>query len=77
MSDMFGYPVLLFHYSQSRLGAMEDVKDKLLQFLLQHSQTVLLNSGCPIEKVGLVLILSDPHCRACFQQAVTVKYTSV
>ena len=43
--------VTLLCFSQSRFGAMEEVKEKLLQFLLQHSQTVLLSSGCPIEKV--------------------------
>ncbi len=30
---------------------MDGVKEKLLQFLLQHSQNMLLSTGCPIDKV--------------------------
>ncbi|KAI0219185.1 hypothetical protein LSAT2_029218 [Lamellibrachia satsuma] len=39
--------------SQSKRCAMEDIKEKLLQFLLQRSQGILSSSGCPIEKTLL------------------------
>jgi hypothetical protein len=46
-------------YSQSKVIAMEEVKEKLLQFLLDRSQMVLSSLGCPIEKVCTVLPCSE------------------
>jgi hypothetical protein len=38
-------------YSKTKLSSADEVKGRLLQLLLNQSQGLLMNTGCPIEKV--------------------------
>ena len=42
---------LIVPYSRTKINTLDEMKEKLLQFLLQNSQSVLTSAGCPIEKV--------------------------
>ncbi len=42
--------------SRTKSHSVEGVKEKLLQFLLQHSSSMLMSTGCPIEKVGTISV---------------------
>ncbi|XP_070209552.1 uncharacterized protein [Littorina saxatilis] len=43
--------------SQPRLSSVEDMKEKLLHLLLNSSHSLLMDTGCPVEK-GLLMSLS-------------------
>lgn len=45
--------------SQPKLSSAEEMKAKLLQLLLTHSHSLLIESGCPIEKVCTVVLLAN------------------
>ena len=44
--------IVLTHFSRTKSHSVDGVKEKLLQFLLQHSQSMLMSTGCPIDKVN-------------------------
>ena len=39
----------------------DEVKHKVLAFLLQNAEDLLVTSGCPIKKVSKYVIVSDGH----------------
>jgi hypothetical protein len=49
---------------------MEEVKEKLLQYLLQKSQAILSSAGCPIDKVSYICT----HYRSHLMHVSTIQF---
>lgn len=59
-------------FSHPRLSSVEEMKEKLLQLLLTSSQSMLMDTGCPVEKVcRLPLSLSTCSVVGCCSHRVT------
>ncbi|KAK6167870.1 hypothetical protein SNE40_021801 [Patella caerulea] len=57
--------------SQSRQTSTDDVKEKLLQLLLTQSQSLLNDSGCPIEKNILASLSKGENLSECLAEGLS------
>lgn len=51
-TEIYSGHLIFTIYSKAKISSVDEVKGRLLQLLLNQSQGLLMNSGCPIEKVS-------------------------